>query len=220
MGSPRTGIDPTIGVYLIFAAVALRGAVVFSEKLDFLVVVVFLSAYGLLLLAETWAIRRTPLGELPIKSSWLALVYFVLQTGLVVGLLVTPPFEDFFALLFVPLSLDGVAFFGRRSGYLFFAFFSLALTGSLVAASLEGPLFGLAMGIFTVACASYSADMLIRSKKPKRHVPRTSAPSTNCRLLTASSGTTQIKWQVWLSNRNATVWPVNCTIQSPRLSSV
>ena len=138
----------TQGVYLIFAAVALRGAVVFSKDLDFLVVVVLLSAYGLLLLAETWTVRRTPLGVLPIKSSWLALVYFVLQTGLVVGLLVTPPFGDFFALLFVPLSLDGVAFFGRRSGYLFIAFFSLALTVSLVATSLEGQLFGLAMGIF------------------------------------------------------------------------
>lgn len=138
----------TLGTYLIFAVVALRGAVVFSKEPDFLVVVVFLSAYGLLLLAETRTIRRTPLRVLPIKSSWLALAYFVLQSGLVVGLLVTPPFEDFFALLFVPLSLDGVAFFGRRSGYLSIAFFSLALTGSLVATSLEGQLFGLAMGIF------------------------------------------------------------------------
>jgi signal transduction histidine kinase len=138
----------TLGVYLIFAAVALRGAVVFAEEPDFLVVVVILSAYGLLLLAETWTIRRMPLEVLPIKSSRLTLVYFVLQTGLVVRLLVTPPFADFFALLFVPLSLDGVAFFGRRSGYLFIAFFSFALTGSLMATSLEGPLFGLAMGIF------------------------------------------------------------------------
>jgi len=138
----------TLGVYLIFAAVALRGVVAFSEERQFFVVVVLLSVYGLLLFAETWIIRRMPLRAFPIKGSWLALVYLALQTGLAVGLLLTAPFEDFFALLFIPLSLDGVAFFGRRFGYFCIAFFSLALTSALVAASDEGPLFGLAMGIF------------------------------------------------------------------------
>ncbi len=138
----------TLGVYLIFAAVVLRGVVAFSEEPQFFVVVVLLSAYGLLLFAETWIIRRMPLGALPIKGSWLALVYPILQTALAVGLLFTPSFEDFFALLFIPLSLDGVAFFGRRFGYFCIAFFSMALTSALVASSDEGRLFGLAMGIF------------------------------------------------------------------------
>jgi len=138
----------TLGVYLIFAAVVLRGVVAFSEEPQFFVVVVLLSAYGLLLFAETWIIRRMPLGALPIKGSWLALVYPILQTALAVGLLFTPSFEDFFALLFIPLSLDGVAFFGRRFGYFCIAFFSMAQTSALVASSDEGRLFGLAMGIF------------------------------------------------------------------------
>ena len=42
-----------IGVYLIFAAVALRGAVVTSDAPYFMAVLGLLAAYGLLLFAET-----------------------------------------------------------------------------------------------------------------------------------------------------------------------
>jgi signal transduction histidine kinase len=130
----------TIGIYLILAAVALRGAVVTSDAPYFLEVLMLLAVYGLLLLAETRLIHA--------KSGDFALlvaIYLLLQAVLVTVLLIVSDYEDFLALLFIPLSLDAVTFFGRRFGYLCIAIFSLALTGALLFSS-EGPIFGLAMG--------------------------------------------------------------------------
>jgi signal transduction histidine kinase len=55
-------------------------------------------------------------------------------------------YEDFFNLLFISLSLDAVAFFGRRFGYFWIALFSIAIL-SVMQFSEQGQLFGLAMGI-------------------------------------------------------------------------
>jgi signal transduction histidine kinase len=146
----------TLGVYLIFFAVALRGAVEFSADAEFSIVVGLLVAYGLLLFVEMGMTgrgfpglrksegRRSPLGA---GSRRMLGAYILLQSALVIGLLVTTQAEDFFALLFIPLSLDAVTFFGRRLGFLCIAVFSLVLTGLMLTAE-EGRLFGLAMGMF------------------------------------------------------------------------
>lgn len=133
----------TIGVYLIFAAVALRGVVVFIDNPNLSAVIGFLVAYGLFLFAGTWMIRHQVFGLTDSKK--LQLVYLLLQSSLAIGLLAISPPKDFFALLFIPLSLDAVSFFGRRYGFICIAFFSLAMTGTLLFSD-EGQLFGLAMG--------------------------------------------------------------------------
>jgi len=133
----------TIGVYLIFAAVALRGVVVFIDNPNLSAVIGFLVAYSLFLFAETWMIRHQVSGLTYSKK--LQLVYLLLQSSLAIGLLAISPPKDFFALLFIPLSLDAVSFFGRRYGFICIAFFSLAMTGALLFSE-EGSLFGLAMG--------------------------------------------------------------------------
>ncbi len=138
----------TIGVYLIFAAVALRGAVILYSDSQFGAVLAFLAAYGLLLLAETWITHRKPF----VQSRSAQLAYLLLQSALVIGLLTVSNYEDFFALLFIPLSLDAVSFFGRRSGFVCIAFYALAMTGALLFSD-EGQLFGLAMGgLFSGMC--------------------------------------------------------------------
>ncbi len=76
----------------------------------------------------------------------LGLFYLLLQAVLVIGLLVVSTYEDFFALLFIPLSLDAVSFFGRRFGFLCIATLALAMIG-VFQFSDEGRLFGLAMGV-------------------------------------------------------------------------
>ncbi|MBI5841877.1 MAG: sensor histidine kinase [Chloroflexi bacterium] len=133
----------TAGVYLIFAAVALRGAVTFSDESQFGAVLGLLAAYGLLLFAKTWIIHRQS-SDL-FRSQYSQLIYLFLQSTLVIGLLIVSTYEDFFALLFVPLSLDAVSFFGRRLGFMGIAVFSLALTSAMLFSD-EGQLFGLAMG--------------------------------------------------------------------------
>jgi signal transduction histidine kinase len=133
----------TIGVYLIFAAVALRGIVIFMGRSQFLAMIGFLSLYGLLLFLETQSLRhKSSLFQFPVTQG----AYLVLQSLLILRLLISPTWEDFFALLFIPLSLDAVAFFGRRLGYICIAIFSLLITAVLLFSE-EGPAFGLAMGI-------------------------------------------------------------------------
>ena len=80
------------------------------------------------------------------QSPKVQLIYLLLQSALVLALLIISNYEDFLAELFIPLSLDSVSFFGRKSGFQFIAFFSLLMTGALLFSS-EGILFGLAMGI-------------------------------------------------------------------------
>src|SRR5574341_290975 len=147
------------GVYLIYASVVLRALVVFPFNPERSQAVVLLAVYGLLLLAEPWNIRlgrgrlSEPVGSVLISSKvearslfsvWLPLGYLALQTGLVIRLLSIGGGEDFFANLFIPLSIQAVFFFGRRSGFLCIAFFSLAMSVPLLNSG-EGTLFGVAM---------------------------------------------------------------------------
>ncbi|MCK6539418.1 MAG: sensor histidine kinase [Anaerolineales bacterium] len=151
----------TIGVYLIFAAVALRGAVVAADEPYFTAVLGLLAAYGLLLFVETRDIHRRSSGLFRSRTS--QAIYLLLQSTIVIGLLIVSDYEDFFANLFIPLSLDAVAFFGRRVGYFYIAGFSLTLSGALLFSS-EGQLFGLAMGgLYSGVCflfGGYASQVL------------------------------------------------------------
>jgi signal transduction histidine kinase len=133
----------TLGIYLIYAAVVLRAAVVLSDRPEFPLCMTLLAGYGLLLVGETWLIRRKVSRYL--QSQTLQLAYLFMQSVLVIAVLITSTFEDFLALLFIPLSLDVVSFFGRRAGYRVIAMFSLAMILTFLFSD-EGQFFGLAMG--------------------------------------------------------------------------
>jgi signal transduction histidine kinase len=68
------------------------------------------------------------------------------QSGLVIGLLLNREVQDFFALLFIPPSLQAVLFFGRRAGFACIGALTLAMAGPLLVSE-EGWGFGLAMVI-------------------------------------------------------------------------
>lgn len=147
-----------VGVYLVYAAVVLRGVVRLPQMRYPGLVVALLVLYGLLLLVETWMIERKPsrfsaaagrgstpsVEGLSLRRRWLPLAYLSVQCGLVIGLLLNRPVQDFYALLLMPLSLQAVLFFGRRGGSLCIAAFTLAMAGPLIA-SQEGWIFGLVM---------------------------------------------------------------------------
>ena len=133
----------TIGVYLIFVAVVWRGVVISIDEPYLNLVTGLLAAYGLLLLAETWFIRYKSI----FQSRYIQLAYLLLQSIIVVGLLIVSAHGDVFALLFIPLSIDAVSFFGRRLGYLCIAVFSLAIITALLFSE-EGRTFGFTMGGF------------------------------------------------------------------------
>lgn len=128
-----------LGVFLIYAAVFLRAAVVVSVEPEFPIVMALLACYGLLLIGKTWSVRRASL------SRKLQLTYLCLQSVFAIGALTFSSYEDFIAMLFIPLSLDAVSFFGRRAGFISIAIFSLAMIVTLLFSDV-GPLFGLTMG--------------------------------------------------------------------------
>jgi signal transduction histidine kinase len=146
----------TAGIWLIYAGVVLRVFVRYAGLPQRGLVMLLFALYGLLLLVEPvlrrWAFQKSgpdgdPGGELAPNRRWLAALYLLVQTGLVVALFSIPPHVDFFAGLFVPLSLQAVLFFGRRLGFLCIAIFPLIMFGSMTASARGWP-FALIMSLF------------------------------------------------------------------------
>jgi signal transduction histidine kinase len=133
-----------IAVYLIFAAVLLRTAIVLADRSELPIVLALLSVYGFLLFVATWLTRQIHLRFL--QTSLAQFIYLFLQASLAIVVLVISSYEDFLAMLFIPLSLDAVVFFGRKVGYGIIAAFSAMMIVTLLFSDV-GRLFGLAMGI-------------------------------------------------------------------------
>jgi signal transduction histidine kinase len=104
--------------YLLLLAIALRALVTYfaiGHPLRW-------TAAGLLLLftglmsSEGWLTQRY--GRYPV-------LYLAWQTALVFSLLLLPPYLDFFATLFIPLSAQAMLFFPRRTGLSWMALFTL-----------------------------------------------------------------------------------------------
>jgi signal transduction histidine kinase len=126
------------GVYLIYAAVVLRGVIWYRTSPYYSLVVAFLVIYGLLLYFESPLERR-------IRNNHEQLVllfrigYLVIQSGLIIGILFMPTFNDFGAMLFIPISLQAVLFFERRLGYFCILLFTIVMIGILIRSGEEFP---------------------------------------------------------------------------------
>ncbi len=147
----------TIGIWLIYAGVVLRVFVRYAGLPQRGLVMLLFALYGLLLLVEPFLRTRVSpekpgfygdrSGKPAPNRRWLAALYLLVQTGLVVALFSIPPHVDFFAGLFVPLSLQAVLFFGRRFGFLCIAIYSVAMFVPLTANPKGWP-FALIMSLF------------------------------------------------------------------------
>jgi signal transduction histidine kinase len=166
-----------VGIYLIYAAVALRGLVRLANEPSFGLAAVLLALYGvLLLLAETRFVQPEPLrfSQPEHGKLWLPLAYLLLESGLVVGLLLVPPILDFFGLLFIPLSLQAVFFFGRRPGYLYIVFIFVAMAGPMLMDE-KGWVFGLTMTVLNTGyCLVFGgyARQVQRAETMRQHNQR------------------------------------------------
>jgi signal transduction histidine kinase len=176
-----------VGIYLIYAGVVLRGLVRLANEPGFSLAAILLALFGLLLvLAETRFVQRGALrpfqsgrsgfvlsrgAELFQAEVWVPLAYLLLQTGLVVGLLLVPPILDFFGLLFIPLGLQAVFFFGRRFGFLCIGLFLLAMAGPMLIDE-KGWVFGLTMAVMNTGyCLLFSgyAHQVQRAEALREH---------------------------------------------------
>lgn len=145
---------PAIGIYLLYAAVAIRGLVIFTDDQRLPLVLGLFGLYGLLLLAEPYIIPSQGLDNtksvkptLSMRGSLRPFLYLISQSSIVIALMAIPETQDFFALLFVPLSLKAVLFFGRRLAYGCLAIYSILIVIPLLGSE-DGPLFGFVMGMF------------------------------------------------------------------------
>ncbi len=114
------------GIYLIYLAVVARAYVDVRGSSDALWIAVLLVVYGILLVSSERLISRL--------RSYMP-VYLALQAGLAICLLVLRPALDYLPLLFAPLSLQAVLFYGRKVGFaIIFAFIlafgSISLSGA------------------------------------------------------------------------------------------
>ncbi len=171
----------TAGIWLIYAGVVLRIFELYAGLPELGLVALLLALYGILLFLESFFRHRAPSkqpgcsralpGQRAQNQRWLAAVYLLLQACLVIGLFSIPPHVDFFAGLFVPLSLQAVLFFGRPLGFLCIAIFPLAMFGSLTANDRTWS-FALTMSVFAGGLCflfgSY-ADQVQRAESARYH---------------------------------------------------
>jgi signal transduction histidine kinase len=132
----------TVGVFLIHAGVTLRCLIRLPRMQHPGWVIALLVLNAALMILEAWFSqrRRTHPGDALALDVDLRPVYLLLQAIFITGLLFNRPTQDFFALLFVPISLSAVLFYGKR-GFLWIAAFAVALAVPLIT-SKAGPRLG------------------------------------------------------------------------------
>lgn len=116
-----------IGIYLIVAAVSLRTLVQLEGLPNQERILLLLVPYTILLVSEPWLSAR-----FRSRYPWFPIVYLLIQVLLVREMLLVPPHQDTFLALFVPLALQTVQFFGRRTGFLIISAFPLATIAFLI----------------------------------------------------------------------------------------
>jgi signal transduction histidine kinase len=137
----------TVGVFLIHAGVTLRCLIRLPRMQHPGWVIALLALNAALLILEAWLSRRRAShpDETPAFDVDLRPVYLLLQAAIITGLQLNHPTQDFFALLFIPISLSAVLFYGKR-GFLWIAAFSLALAVPLITSN-SGWRFGMVMAL-------------------------------------------------------------------------
>jgi signal transduction histidine kinase len=137
----------SVGVFLIHAGVTLRCLVRLPRMQHPGWVIALLALNAALLIIEAWLSRRRAAhpAETPAFDVDLRPVYLLLQAAIITGLLLNRPTQDFFALLFIPISLSAVLFYGKR-GFLWIAAFTVALAVPLIT-SKSGWRFGMVMAL-------------------------------------------------------------------------
>lgn len=137
--------------FIIIGVIALRNFLLYEGTPVFFIMIAMLVAYTLLYIAEPW---------LAVRWRQVRLVYFPLQTVLVIALTTLKPFTDFSSLLYVPLCMQALRTFSWRvaTAWLVFYLTLVAVTVMLGMGWLEG----LALTLLDLAVCGFiiSYDLL------------------------------------------------------------
>jgi len=109
--------------FIMIGVVALRGVISFQGQPALSVMLLLLTAYTLLYTSEP---------RVSTRLRWYDLLYFPLQTILVLVLTNLRPFTDVSCLLYVPLSMQAVRAFSRQVAIVWLIFYLLLLSITLM----------------------------------------------------------------------------------------
>jgi signal transduction histidine kinase len=113
----------TLFGFLVLGVAALRILLFYQGQPQLVPAFVLLAAHSLLFALEPW---------LSARFRWFRLLYFPLQTALVVAVTNLRPFLDASAILYIPLFLQALHAFSRRVAIAWMIFFATLLTVTLV----------------------------------------------------------------------------------------
>jgi signal transduction histidine kinase len=153
-----------LGAYLLYAVVVVRSLAWYSDQPHALLVIGLLVAYGVLLVTSQWLTRQPAAQRLPKAYVY---TYLIIQTVIVVALLLLPPRPDFCAILFVPLSMQAVLWFERRTGFACITAF-IAIMLVPLATGAEAGLSGLALTVLYGAACVLVGNYAQSVKKAER----------------------------------------------------
>lgn len=159
------------GVYLIYLSTVVRASTLYAGLSQRPMALGLLALYGALLLLAIWFEDVPGTSEVPAtwRGAW-RLAYLLAQSAIVIGLQATPPRLEILSLLFIPLSLQAVLFYGRRLGFGWIAAFIVALTPAVMG-KFDWGLVGLVMvAVYGSACLlmGYNADLIGRADAARR----------------------------------------------------
>jgi signal transduction histidine kinase len=121
MARYRTLITYVI-IYFFAISTAIRGLIHFQGRTSQWLVTGLLAAFFLLLTIELWLSRRSP---------WYTYLYLAIQTPIIAILLLIPAASittDYFAALFIPLTLQAMRVLPPRTGFRWITFFAVVTT--------------------------------------------------------------------------------------------
>ncbi len=138
----------TIGIYLLYAAVALRGLIRFWDNPGRVSLVVAILVYALLLALSVQVLSDANPGEPGRlrRRKIIVSAYLILQAAVVMLFFRLGTGADFFALLFIPISLQATLFFGGPLGIRWIVLFCICMFIGLRGVEAE-PLFGIGMTV-------------------------------------------------------------------------
>jgi signal transduction histidine kinase len=109
--------------FLMLGTTALRAVIFYQGQPQLVAAMRFLAGYGLLYATEPWLSSRW---------RWYHFLYFPLQTALLLVATNLRPFLDVACQLYVPLGVQALHAFSRRTAFAWMIFFTVLLTATMI----------------------------------------------------------------------------------------
>jgi signal transduction histidine kinase len=137
--------------FLMLGTTALRAVIFYQGQPQLVAAMRFLAGYGLLYATEPWLSSRW---------RWYHFLYFPLQTALLLVATNLRPFLDVACQLYVPLGVQALHAFSRRTAFAWMIFFTVLLTATMIPGA--GWMLGIGLSLVMLGAGTFliSYEML------------------------------------------------------------